>query len=288
MATQSPTTQLGDAGLRLASVAWTGVVATLFCAGFFFLKHDAEMRRLIPFASDPFDAVGSFAVLGSAPLGALALLRAWRLEPGDADGKVALARTQLAILLGIALTSFADLIAMGQRYDRWIHGFAAPGMIALVGSGLALSLPTIWAIARTLPARGDRAAVSSLILVVVSLALFGAALWLFARGSIVSLPSELQALVFGCVWLFWQMRLWLFVLAPAAEPQRPQAPSAVMTTLALAAGALIGAALFALEAAEPGGVLKSRFLLVATVFIGAGSSGAAIGYVFLRKPLRLP
>jgi hypothetical protein len=59
-------------------------------------------------------------------------------------------------------------------------------------------------------------------------------------------------------------------------------------TLALAAGALIGASLFALEAAEPGGILKSRILLVAAVFIGAGSSGAAIGYVFLRQPLRLP
>src|SRR5262249_883584 len=148
-------------------------------------------------------AVGSFAVLGSAPLGALALLRSWRLEPGDSedDGKVALARTQLAMLLGVALTAFADLIAMAERFDRWRRGCGAPGRIAVGGSGLALTLPTIWAVVRALPPRPDKAAVSSLIFAVVSLPLFGWALWLFARGSIVSLPGELQALVFGCVWL---------------------------------------------------------------------------------------
>lgn len=275
-------------GRAAVSAAATTAYAALFCIAFFYLKHDPRTRTAIPFASDPYDSVGSFALLGSIPLCLLALKRAFRPsgELAAPDARLLLERTELAVLLGAVATSVADLVAMAKRFDLWFHSSGAFAIAALVAGQLALAVALTAAVRpgkRKLAWRKFGAAA-------VSLPLFAAALWLFPDGMTGSLPGEISALAFGVVWLFWQVSLWLAALTPPDEPHRDAGPSraGLALTAALGVGAIVGSALFSLEAAEPGGVSATRFLLVAAVFVAAGSLGSGIGYVFLRKPLRLP
>src|SRR5438876_1175907 len=86
-------------------------LVVLFQWSFMFLKHDPALRDVIPFGVDPYDAVGSFALIIGTLIALLSLVRAFRPyrthAPSSAQ-RLYLVRAQMAVVLSILLTRVAD------------------------------------------------------------------------------------------------------------------------------------------------------------------------------------
>lgn len=266
---------------RIAVSGWIAAIAITGAWTFFYLKHDRVLGCVIPFSRDPFDAVGSFAVIAAVPLSLLVLVRTFTTPIPDSHQRLAPAR--MALLLGFALMWLSDLIAMAAHHD-WYGGGATEITALVVGQFLAC-VATL-----TVQSRRSVHAGATLLTAFASLPVFIAVLWLFPQAIIATAPGEFAALAFGDLWLFWQMALWTGALAPVdgwqdaatSERRRLAVPAAVLM------GAVMGALILSLEANESGGILPSRLLLVAIAFVGGGGLGVGLGYAFLRRPLSLP
>jgi hypothetical protein len=83
------------------------VLALLFTFFFDFTKHNPYLAPINPFAEDPYDAIGSFAMQAVFVLGILSLFRAFRpagkTQPSG-DRKLFLYRTQIALVLCVLVT----------------------------------------------------------------------------------------------------------------------------------------------------------------------------------------
>lgn len=269
------------------STAWLVATAAAFDVCFSFLKHDPRTAHLIPFASDPYDSVGSFAVILSIPLSAGAAVRTrWAFTCGwDEARAFALRRMQLAIALALILASAADAIALVRHLDRWRTASGAPWIEAAIAAPALLALAGAWAAApRTV--RAGRAKAGGGPQAVAILA-FVIGLSVFPERIIRTVPGELAALACGDLLLFWTMAALLRLIAPA--PDRVAArPRPASLLIAVGAGAVMGGALFLLEAFEHGSFQVVRPLLVAGVFTGGGAFGLGAAWLFLAGPLQFP
>ena len=59
-------------------------LAIVFWWSFMFAKHDPHLRSIIPFGSDPYDAVGSFGIIVGMLIALLSVVRAFRPYPKQA------------------------------------------------------------------------------------------------------------------------------------------------------------------------------------------------------------
>ena len=106
-----------QASRRLHNVTALIILAALFFGVFFQLNKGGPFRDINPFGSDPYDAVGSFAVQGALLIGGLTYARALRLrlEAGQAAGQAAksrlIVRGNLLVLGAIFITLLADTLA---------------------------------------------------------------------------------------------------------------------------------------------------------------------------------
>src|ERR1051326_1985794 len=100
----------------------TLALAIAFHQFFMFLKHNGATRNVIPFGDDPYDAVGSFAVVIGMMAALIAVFRAFR--PYGAQGATALQRTytvraQLAVVFCVFVTLLADAVALIRHLPVW-------------------------------------------------------------------------------------------------------------------------------------------------------------------------
>jgi hypothetical protein len=93
-----------------ALVAFTGVLFTLF----FQVNKNGPIGEINPFAVDPYDAVGSFAIQGALLIGALTYARALRMQddPSQAAKTTLVYRGDLLVLAAIMVTLFVDAAAV--------------------------------------------------------------------------------------------------------------------------------------------------------------------------------
>ena len=145
--------------IKLSSLLVFGL-SILLVFFFQYCKHAPGLGAANPFGEDPYDAVGSFAVL-LAPLGALLMLvRVFRPFPGGwpDDGQLlSILRSGAVSLLAVGVTLVADAAGLGRALLT--SGFfpAAVPLAALVG-GMALLLVFVTGIfAREISGRGLRA-----------------------------------------------------------------------------------------------------------------------------------
>ncbi len=83
------------------------VLAALFYQAFMFPKHDAVLSMIIPFGDDPYDAVGSFAMIVGMMVAFLSLGRAfrpYRLNSASIETQVYLVRAQTCVVLAVVST----------------------------------------------------------------------------------------------------------------------------------------------------------------------------------------
>ena len=282
---------------KLASLVALALAA-LFGVFFLFAKHDPSLSAIIPFANDPYDAVGSFAAIVSALLAGLALLRAFRplrRSPPTRTDRAFLARTQMAIVLAVLTTAAADAIAMGRHPSMWLSQPGGRGLLLLV-TGMAALATAVGFLVRysarevmSPRAASDwrRAAGAGVAFVVV--------LTIYPESIIDSVPGELLTLAAGIFLLFAPMSAFVVALVPyRAETGGTEATAAwwskrwVRWCAVVLLGIAIGASLLVAEASQGGGGIPlARLALVASVFIGAGTLGLVVAYAFLNKPLGL-
>lgn len=273
-------------------------LAALFYWSFMFAKHDPALRNVIPFGDDPYDAVGSFAVIVGMLIALLAFLRAfwpYRETPSMAQ-RVYLVRSQEAVVLAVFITVATDAVAMARHPSMWIGVASRDKLITLLGVLLIITAAVqllIRAAQKKLGGFGTtRWAVPASVTLLAILILAG-----YPEHLINHTVTHLLTVVAADLLLFALMRLLLNALLPyAPDGERAGKLAARGRSLtagqrwaiALLAGALIGAFVFLGETGEGSSALPwNRLIFVASVYIALGLAGILIAYAFLGKSLGL-
>lgn len=282
------------------------LINTLFSVGlavafyFFFMitKHDMALGKIIPFANDPYDAVGSFAVETTLFLALLSCIRAVRLYregKQETAQQIFLARTQMGIVLAVLLTLVGDVVAMLRHLPQWTSQPATAelllmllGMLVLALVAGALVFLSVRALDQPHPsylwARGAIALVAMI-----------AILAFYPENLRASIAGELFTVVVGAFLLF--VPLWALgdALIPyTLEKQEGKGvfvPGLYQWGVVVLLGICIGLMLVLGESTEGGRGLPSfqffRHLQIVFVYVGLEVAAIIIGYSFLSKQLGL-
>src|SRR2546427_2205397 len=191
-------------------------LAALFYWSFMFMKHDPALRDVIPFGVDPYDAVGSFAVIIGMLIALLSLVHAfrpYRTHPPSSARRLYLVRAQMAVVLSVLITLVADAVAMARHTSAWLHAasriellilLACMATIAVAVGNLVCSSVELGA--RRMPGAWIRASVISLVSVLV--------LALYPERLIENTTTHLLTVVVGDLLLFVPLRALLTAIVP--------------------------------------------------------------------------
>ena len=297
-----------------------------FCLFFMAAKHQPALSNGNPFVEDPFDAVGSIAIQFAVFISALTLLRTFRPNDGtaSADQHQLIAAGQLTGLAAIAVTLFADLIALARHPEVW--SASGPGRSLLAGI-MALFIGVACGVVDPLRVISRVRSNSSSTSHRSTLLLLGSALLLLAiypEQLRTGFLGALATAVLGTLCLFLPLYGFAKGLAPSTSQPRWSLPedlaALVMATrsavtgraqteniqhahlsrlfskllgprvrwLATAlSGALIGVCLAFAELRDGGSAIASKRLLVLAVYVGLETTAVMIGFALLNRPLRL-
>jgi hypothetical protein len=279
---------------------------SLGLAGFFYLffmttKHDAALSPIIPFALDPYDAIGSFAVETAVFLALLSVVRTIRLarlERPDVMSVVFLARTHMGVVLAVLLTLVGDAIAMLRHWSSWTGRPATMELVLwLVGMMILGSLVGISVsfAARTIsvpdkPWEWKRASLGAVAMIAI--------LAFYPEQLIHNNVGELFTVVVGALLLFVPLWAWGKALLPSPEPrpakkrENSQVRSRLvqgMVVILLSIG--VGLVLVLGESTESGGggrgIQVFHALHVIGVYVGLEVAAVLIGYGLLKNHLGL-
>jgi hypothetical protein len=277
-------------------------LAATFYFFFMFTKHDPAVSAIIPFASDPYDAIGSFGVIVAVLLGALSLFRVfrpYRFATSSGQQETYLVRTHMAIVLGVLIPLAGDFVAMARHLSKWMNTPATGELILLSTGMVAFSLVVLFLVRYsaheidlpTMPNEWQKSFVISLVCVAI--------LAVYPENIIQSVFGELFSLGVGIFLLFVPQSALVKTLVPyeAGKTESDGGTSGLFSRHWIQWGAVallgfaVGAFLLLAEMGEGGGDIRNvpivHLLTVATVFIGASTFGLLVGYGLLRKPLGL-
>jgi hypothetical protein len=265
-----------------------------------FTKHSPPLAAIIPFGDDPYDAIGSFCMIVSALLALLSLVRAFRPYGAGLPTPLRetfLARTQIAVPLGVLVTLGADGIAMARHLPQWA-GKAATGELLALEAGLAtLTIAVLILVRRSiLPAQSSVSAREwrrALIAVLISAAILA----FFPEDVIQSVTLHFMAIILGFVLIAAPQAALAVALVPGEAFLDPPAEAKhgrrfsrwIRWGAAALLGIAIGTAALATEifGDAAGNAPLNRVLLVSAVYLGAGMGVILVGLAFLGKPLGL-
>lgn len=273
-------------------------LAGAFYIFFMTTKHDAALSKIIPFAFDPYDAIGSFALETAVFLAMLSFIRTIRLyQKGkqEMEQKVFLARTQMGVVLAVFLTLVGDAVAMLRHLPQWT-GHPATNELVFFVVGTALCALVVGMLvsfsARNIGLPRTPHVWNKGIIVFVAMV---AILAFYPEKLIISVFGELFTVLVGALLLF--VPLW--ALGDALIPYTLEKQGEkhvlvpykyqwmVVTLLAICIGllAVLG------ESTEGGKGIQFfqffRHFQVVLVYLGLELSAVLIGYSFLRKQLGL-
>jgi hypothetical protein len=266
-------------------------LAALFGWMFMFAKHDPALGGIIAFGEDPYDAVGSFAIVVALLVAVLAGVRAFRpyRTPPSAHQQVHLVRAQAAVTLSVFIT-------MARHPSMWIHASSRTELMALLGSVALVAIVVHLLILgaspvappEDRPSRWKRAA--TVIVAAAGVVAF------YPEQLVVGVWTHLVTVVVGALILFAPMRPLLIALVPdsVVEAQRQTTMprrrfgSAGAWLIVTLLGVALGVFAFLGELSEGGGGQPIvRLLFVAAVFLGLSIAGLLIAFAFLGAPLGL-
>lgn len=273
-------------------------LAALFYWSFMFAKHDPDLHNIIPFGDDPYDAVGSFAVIIGVLIAMLSFFRAFRpyREAPSKVQRVYLIRSQEAIVLAVLVTLGSDVVAMARHASLWIGAASRNKLIALMGVLLIITAAVHFLIRTAQEKAGGlgttRWAVPAGVTTMAMLVLA-----VYPEHLIDRTDTHLFTVVVGAIVLFVPMRLLVVALIPYTSDNEEREKSAARRgffvagkrwAIALLTGTLIGAFCFLGEMGRSISAIPSgRILLVASAYIGLGLAGILIAYAFIGEPLGL-
>ena len=124
--------------MKLNSLLAVGL-AGIFLLFFLFTKHDPVLSAIMPFGDDPYDAVGSFGVIGAGLLSLLVLGRAF-LWTTSSRRATLVARTQFAIAAAVLITFASDAVAMLRHVSTWLQRTGWVELLLLMAGMAAVAL----------------------------------------------------------------------------------------------------------------------------------------------------
>jgi len=261
---------------------------------FFFMttKHDAALSTIIPFAFDPYDAIGSFAVETAVFLGILSFIRTIRLyrkDQRDVEQHLLLARTQMGVVLVVLLTLVGDAVAMLRHLPQWT-GHAATNELVLLFVGLVFFALGVWMFVSVyarhiglprIPRFWKKGTIVFVAMVVI--------LAFYPENLINSNVGELGTVVVGAFLLF--VPLWALgdALIPYTLKNQEKQDRPVHKTYQWIVVILLGICIGLFIVLGEGIHLSQffRHIHIVFVYVGLEVSAVLIGYCFLRKQLGL-
>ena len=259
-------------------------------------KHLPVLAAANPFLGDPYDAFGSIALETAGGLAVLVLVRAVYAWGGARDERAAalLLRSEVGLALAVALGVAPDLVALARHRETWATAPSGPLLAgATVGILVAsLALTVIVLQARPAAPRPVRSAAAALSLVVLS---FGA-LTVYPEALTAELAAHLLTILAAVILYFGMLATTLVALVPLPPDSGQAAPSllgrilrrsqwAIVSAGALAAGLAILAA--QLGEGNPALPPLADMTRVAGIYLGVEAAIVLVGYIALRRPLRL-
>lgn len=283
--------------LKRNAVIVFGLAIIFYCV-FMFAKHDPHLRSIIPFGDDPYDAIGSFAIIVGILVAILGLVRAfrpYRKEPPSKAQRVYLIRSQEAVVLAVLITVAADTVAMA-RHPSMLVGAASRELLALLSGITVVALGVHWLVRNSISHTTD-ADVKEWGKALLATILATSALALYPEQLIQHTATHLLTVAIGDFLLFAPMRVLLISLVPyrenvglsgAAQQRGRLLVGWHQWSIVVLFGVLIGAFIFIGEMSEGSGRLPLvRLLFVASVYIGLTLVGLLVAYAFLASPLGL-
>lgn len=297
-----------------------------FCVFFYASKHDPALNRNVPFAEDPYDAVGSFAIQFALFSSALTLVRAFRMYPAGVDipsQRQLVAAGQSTGCMAVIVTLLVDLLALSRHPELWARSATSPLLLAIMAGLLAWAAISFAFGFRDAEKSGTRdlwlGALPRFIGTITIVAfyperfrhtLFGAiatvmvgALVLFVslRGFALAIAPDLVASVstFGgdVLSVGQSFRAYLrgergnedmVAGVSSMPPVSPTWLTAGWLWVGICfCGVLIGCGLAGAELRESSSALLGRRLLIVAVYAGLETAAVLLGFALLRRPLRL-
>lgn len=265
-------------------------LALFFSWAFFFLKHNPLLRNVIPFADDPYDAVGSLAFIAANLLSATSLARV--LLPyfvGRSGASIYVSRTQAAVSFCVLMTVAADTIAMLRHPSQWRGTSGEPALLAILAWLLAASIGVLIIICRRLRPSSFRIwATPSMVFLAALLCL-----WFYPESLIHNLLPHLVTCDLADVLLVAPVVSFALALFLGHFPPKPHARNFPRRfgaiprwTIVAFLGFAVGLAAFLAEIRESAASIPmTRIAFVGSLYAYLGLSGLLIAYAFLRKPL---
>ena len=262
----------------------------LFSYVFFFLKHHPPFREIIPFADDPYDAIGSLAFIAVNLLAATSLARV--LLPhfvGRSGARIYVVRGEAAVAFCVIVTVSADAVAMFRHPSQWRGTSGEHTLLAILGALLVVSIGFLIVIRPRVQPPGLGGWVMPCVVFAVALL----CLLLYPESLIRNLVGHLITCNIADVLLIAPVALFVLNLLPdevSREPRAARPPHSLgsiprWSFIALL-GLFIGLSAFFAEIRESAASIPiARLALVGSVYAYLGLSGLLITYAFLRKPL---
>jgi hypothetical protein len=272
-------------------------LALAYAAFFELEKHLPLLAAANPFLGDPYDAFGSVALETAGGLAFLVLVRAmyvWSAGAQDARAAALLLRSEVGLALAVALGAAPDLVALARHREAWATAPSGP-LLAAATVGIlvaALALTAVLLQARPAASRRARSAAAALSLVVLS---FGA-LTLYPEVLTAEVATHFLTILAAVVLYFGMLAALLVALVPLTADPGPAEPSllgrilrrsqwVIVTVGALAAGVAI--LVTQMSEGNPALPPLTQIARVAGVYLGIEAAIVLVGYVALRRPLRL-
>lgn len=301
-------------------------LSIVFCVFFYASKHHPALNRNVPFAEDPYDAVGSFAIQFALFSSALSLVRAFRMYPDGVDipsQRQLVAAGQSTGCMAVIVTLLVDLLALSRHPELWSRSATSPLLLGVMAGLLAWAAISFMFGLRAARHFGRR----DLWLRILP--------WFLGAMAIVVLYPErfrhtlfgaIATVVVGALVLFVPLRGFTLAIAPppvafvsgfagdllfvarALQARFSNAggtrdcmdcdngvpalsptsltPGKLWTGICFC-GILIGCCLAGAELRESSSALLGKRLLVVAVYAGLEAIALLLGFALLRRPLRL-
>jgi hypothetical protein len=265
-------------------------LAVFFSWAFFVLKHNPLFRHIIPFAEDPYDAVGSMAFIAGNLLAATCLVRV--LLPhlaGRSGAGIYVARTEAAVSLCVLMTVSTDAVAMLRHFSQWRGSSGENALLMILSSLLAASIGVLIVIRpRAQPPSFGRWVMPCIVFIAALLCL-----WLYPESLIHNTVAHLITCDIADVLLIAPVAFFVLTLFPDEASQTTHVASSShgfgsipRWTIVTLLGLSIGLTAFLAEFRDSAGSVPiARMAFVGSVYAYLGLSGMLVAYAFLRKPL---
>lgn len=256
------------------SVLAVGLAGTFFFF-FQFTKHFPLLRTVNVFGNDPYDAVGSLAILFAGFAAMVSLY--WEVT---AKKQKAL-QAAILVVLAVAITLFFDAVALLRYPAVWLGNVGGQTLFLLTTGLTSLTAVIFWKLKRDAALAPHRLKLRRAMGVTGAL---GVVFFIYPASWTHQVVSEVFTIIFAVVTLFVLVRWWAAAFFP--EIPTPFRWKLWWLVLAMVTGAIIGLSLFQLEARSEGIHLTAGIpVVLLLIFVSVPAVAAALTYFLLFQYL---